>query len=73
MVQINRPMEFTREQISQMLADADPDTAALIRARLNMIESLRKLTGALDRSSEAMREMTEAATRISGTIESETI
>lgn len=73
MVQMNRPMEFTREQISQMLADAEPDTAALIRARLNMIESLRMLTGALDRSSEAMREMTEAATRMSGTIESETI
>lgn len=70
---MTRPMEFTREQISQMLADAEPDTAALIRARLNLIESLRMLTGALDRSSEAMREMTEAATRITGTIESETI
>lgn len=66
---MNRPMEFTREQISQMLADAEPDTAALIRARLNMIESLRMLTGALDRSSEAMREMTEAATRISGALD----
>ena len=73
MVQMNRPMEFTREQISQMLVNADPDTAALIRARLNLIESLRMLAGALDRSSEALREMTEAATRISGTIESETI
>ena len=58
-------MEFTREQISQMLADADPDTAALIRARLSLIESLRMLTSALDRSSEAMREMTEAAARMS--------
>ena len=48
-----------------MLEDADPDTAALIRARLNMIESLRKLTSALDRSSEGMRKMTEAATGMS--------
>ena len=58
-------MEFTREQISMMLAHADPDTAALIRARLSLIESLRMLTSALDRSSEVMREMTEAATRMS--------
>lgn len=62
---MNRPMEFTREQISMMLANADPDTAALIRARLKLIESLRKLTSAFDRSSEAMREMTEAAARMS--------
>ena len=62
---MSRPMELTREQISQMLAHADPDTAAIIRARLNLTESLRMLTGALDRTSEAMREMTEAATRMS--------
>ena len=70
---MSRPMEFTREQISMMLAHAEPDTAAIIRARLNQIESLRMLTGALDRSSEAMREMTEAATRMSEALESETI
>lgn len=56
-----------------MLADADPGTAAVIRARLNMIESLRMLTGALDGSGEALSEMTEATTRMSGTIESETV
>lgn len=48
-----------------MLMNTDPDTAALIRARLNLIESLRMLTGALDRSGEAMHEMTEAAARMS--------
>lgn len=69
MVQMSRPMEFTREQISQMLTNADPDTAAVIRARLKLIESLRMLTGALDRSSEAMCEMTEAATRMSEALE----
>ena len=43
-------MEFIREQISQLLVNADPDTAAVIRARLQFIESLRMLTESLEES-----------------------
>lgn len=62
---MSRPMELTKEQIALMLASGDPDTATLIRARLNLIESLEALTGELRKIGEAMHEMTEAATRMS--------
>ena len=43
-------MKYTEEQISMMLAHADPVTAASIRARLQFIESLRVLTESLEES-----------------------
>ena len=52
-------MKYTEEQISQLLEHADPDTAALIRVRLNLIESLRILSTELrniQNSNEALRE-----------------
>ena len=62
---MNRPMEITREQISMMLVDADQDTAAVIRARLNLIGSLETLTGELRKSDRVFTGMTEAATGMS--------
>ena len=66
---MNRPMEITREQISMMLANADQDTAAVIRARLNLIGSLETLTGGLRKSYRVFTGMTEAATRMSGALD----
>ena len=62
---MNRPMEITREQISMMLVDAGQDTAAIIRARLNLIGSLETLTGELRKSDRVFTGMTAAAAGMS--------
>ena len=56
-------MELTREQISRMLANADPDTAASIRARLQFIESLRMLTESLEESGRVIRGLVDDMSR----------
>ena len=58
-------MRYTEEQISRMLVDADQDTVAVIRARLNLIGSLETLTGELRKSNRVFTEMTEAAAGMS--------
>lgn len=47
-------MKYTEEQISMALANADPVTAASIRARLILIHSLESLTTELRNSSEVI-------------------
>ena len=43
-------MKYTEEQISQLLDHADQETATLIRAQLNLMESMRVLTESLEES-----------------------
>jgi hypothetical protein len=47
-------MKYTQEQIAQVLAYADPVTAASIRARLILIHSLETLTTELRNSNEVI-------------------
>ena len=68
-------MRHTEEQISMALANADPVTAASIRARLNLIHSLESLAtelrnsgqvigGIIDDMSRSAEELKEAIDRI---------
>jgi len=47
-------MKYTEEQIAQVLANADPVTAASIRARLILIHSLETLTTELRNSNDVI-------------------
>ena len=56
-------MRYTEEQISRILASADPDTAESIRSLLNLIGSLRTLAGSLQESARVIGGITDDMAR----------